>query len=86
MPAGVFNIVTGDAATIVGACTAAPRVRVLSFIGSTEIGRLLYRQSADSVKRLVLELGGHAPFLVFADADLYQALAAASRVVSRHVV
>ena len=49
-------------------------MRVLSFTGSTEVGRLLYRQSADSVKRLVLELGGHAPFLVFADADLDRAV------------
>jgi aspartate-semialdehyde dehydrogenase len=73
-PAGVFNVVTGDAATVVGAWTADPRVRVLSFTGSTEVGRLLYRQSAASVKRLVLELGGHAPFLVFADADLDRAV------------
>jgi aspartate-semialdehyde dehydrogenase len=50
------------------------RVRALSFTGSTEIGKLLYRQSADTVKRLVLELGGHAPFLVFAEADLDQAV------------
>ena len=69
-PAGLFNVVTGDAPEIVGAWTADARVRALSFTGSTEIGRLLYRQSADTVKRLVLELGGHAPFLVFADADL----------------
>jgi aspartate-semialdehyde dehydrogenase len=74
MPAGVFNVVTGDAATVVGAWTADSRVRVLSFTGSTEVGRLLYRQSADSVKRLVLELGGHAPFLVFADANLDRAM------------
>ena len=73
-PPGVFNVVTGDAATIVPAWTADPRVRVLSFTGSTEVGRLLYRQSADTVKRLVLELGGHAPFLVFADADLDRAV------------
>ena len=52
-------------------------MRVLSFTGSTEVGRLLYRQSADTVKRLVLELGGHAPFLVFADADLDRAVAEA---------
>ena len=77
IPAGVFNVVTGDAPTIVPAWTADPRVRVLSFTGSTEIGRLLYRQSADTVKRLVLELGGHAPFLVFADADLDRAVAEA---------
>jgi aspartate-semialdehyde dehydrogenase len=74
-PAGVFNVVTGDAATIVSAWTGDARVRVLSFTGSTEIGRLLYRRSADTVKRLVLELGGHAPFLVFADADLDRAVA-----------
>ena len=76
-PAGVFNVVTGDAATIVPAWTEDARVRVLSFTGSTEIGRLLYRQSAATVKRLVLELGGHAPFLVFADADLDRAVAEA---------
>jgi aspartate-semialdehyde dehydrogenase len=74
LPAGVFNVVTGDAPTIVPVWTDDPRVRVLSFTGSTEIGRLLYRRSADTVKRLVLELGGHAPFLVFADADLDRAV------------
>jgi aspartate-semialdehyde dehydrogenase len=74
IPAGVFNVVTGDAPTIVPAWTEDPRVRVLSFTGSTEVGRLLYRQSAETVKRLVLELGGHAPFLVFADADLDRAV------------
>lgn len=74
IPDGVFNIVTGHAAEIVGAWTADPRIRALSFTGSTEIGRLLFRQSADTVKRLVLELGGHAPFIVFADADLDRAV------------
>ncbi len=73
-PPGVFNVVPGDAPEIVGAWTKDTRVRALSFTGSTEIGRLLYRQSADTVKRLVLELGGHAPFIVFADADLEQAV------------
>ncbi|KPQ07119.1 MAG: aspartate-semialdehyde dehydrogenase DeoC [Rhodobacteraceae bacterium HLUCCA12] len=73
-PPGVFNVVPGDAPSIVGAWTRDTRVRALSFTGSTEIGRLLYRQSADTVKRLVLELGGHAPFIVFADADLEQAV------------
>ncbi|MBL4916896.1 NAD-dependent succinate-semialdehyde dehydrogenase [Szabonella alba] len=73
-PPGLFSVIPGDAPEIVGAWTADPRVRVLSFTGSTEIGRLLYRQSADTVKRLVLELGGHAPFIVFADADLDQAV------------
>src|SRR5690606_13402319 len=69
-PAGTFNVVTGDAAEIVGAWCADPRVRALSFTGSTRIGKQLYRQSADTVKRLVLELGGHAPFIAFADCDL----------------
>jgi aspartate-semialdehyde dehydrogenase len=74
MPAGVFNVVTGHAPTIVDAWTQDPRVRALSFTGSTEVGKLLYRQSADTIKRLVLELGGHAPFLVFADADIDKAI------------
>ena len=74
LPAGVFNVVTGDAPEIVGAWMEDTRVRALSFTGSTEIGKLLYRQGADTVKRLVLELGGHAPFLVFADADLERAV------------
>lgn len=74
MPAGVFNVVTGKSAEVVGAWTADKRVRVLSFTGSTEIGRLLIRQSADTVKRVVMELGGLAPFIVFADADLDQAV------------
>lgn len=76
-PPGLFNVIPGDAAEIVGAWCAAPRVRALSFTGSTEIGRLIYRQSADTVKRLVLELGGHAPFLVFAEADQELAVAEA---------
>jgi succinate-semialdehyde dehydrogenase/glutarate-semialdehyde dehydrogenase len=70
VPAGVFNVVTGDAATIVGTLLKSPDVRKLSFTGSTEIGRLLMRQSADTVKRLSLELGGNAPLIVFDDADL----------------
>nr|WP_127144284.1 NAD-dependent succinate-semialdehyde dehydrogenase [Pelagibacterium montanilacus] len=77
MPAGAFNVVTGSAPTIVEPWMADPRVRVVSFTGSTEIGRLLYRQSATTVKRLVMELGGHAPFIVFADADLDQAVSEA---------
>jgi len=74
-PAGVFNVVTGVAPTIVEPWTKDARVRALSFTGSTEIGRLLYRQSADTVKKLVLELGGHAPVIVFADCDLDAAVA-----------
>lgn len=75
IPAGVFNVVTGHAPVVVGPWTKDVRVRALSFTGSTEVGRLLYRQSADTVKRLVLELGGHAPVLIFADADLDAAVA-----------
>ena len=75
LPAGVLNIVTGEAPEIVAPWTADARVRGLSFTGSTEVGRLLYRQSAETVKRLVLELGGHAPVIVFADADLDHAVA-----------
>lgn len=70
IPAGVFNVVTGRASAIVPAWTADARVRALSFTGSTQVGKLLYRDCADTIKRLVLELGGHAPFLVFDDADM----------------
>jgi aspartate-semialdehyde dehydrogenase len=74
LPAGVFNVVTGEAAEVVTPMTESPTVRVLSFTGSTEIGRLLYRQCAPTIKTLILELGGHAPFVVFADADLDRAV------------
>lgn len=70
IPAGVFNVVTGDAATVVKPWTEDHRVRALSFTGSTPVGKLLYRQSADTVKRLVMELGGHAPVIVFKNCDL----------------
>ena len=73
-PAGVLNVAVGEPAPIVGAWTSDTRVRALSFTGSTEIGRLLYGQCAPSIKRLSLELGGHAPFIVFADADLDRAV------------
>ncbi len=74
VPAGVFNVLTGKAATIVEPWTADSRVRALSFTGSTEIGRLLCRQSADTVKRLVMELGGHAPVIVFRNTDMDTAI------------
>jgi succinate-semialdehyde dehydrogenase/glutarate-semialdehyde dehydrogenase len=70
IPAGVVNVVTGSSAAIGGELTGSPIVRKLSFTGSTEIGKLLMRQCADTVKRLSLELGGNAPFIVFDDADL----------------
>jgi succinate-semialdehyde dehydrogenase / glutarate-semialdehyde dehydrogenase len=70
VPAGVFSVVTGDARAIGGEMTSNPTVRKLSFTGSTEVGRLLMQQSAATVKKLSLELGGNAPFIVFDDADL----------------
>jgi len=70
VPPGVFSVVTGKASAIGGEMTANPTVRKLSFTGSTEVGRLLFRQSADTIKKLSLELGGNAPFIVFDDADL----------------
>jgi aspartate-semialdehyde dehydrogenase len=77
LPAGVFNIITGKAATIVGRMCEDRRVRAMSFTGSTEIGRLIAAQSAPTMKRLVMELGGHAPLIVFADADLDKAVSIA---------
>ena len=70
IPAGIFSVVTGDAVAIGGELTANDTVRKLSFTGSTNIGRLLMRQCADTVKKVSLELGGNAPFIVFDDADL----------------
>jgi succinate-semialdehyde dehydrogenase/glutarate-semialdehyde dehydrogenase len=73
IPEGVINIVTGSAeqAPVIGRVLCeSPVVRHLSFTGSTEVGRILLRQCADTVKRVALELGGNAPFIVFDDADL----------------
>jgi succinate-semialdehyde dehydrogenase/glutarate-semialdehyde dehydrogenase len=73
VPKGVFNVVTGDgpsAPAIGGELCANPIVRKLTFTGSTEVGRILMRQCADTIKKLSLELGGNAPFIVFDDADL----------------
>jgi len=69
-PKGVLNIVTGDPAPIGQELCASPTVRKVTFTGSTEVGRILMRQSADTIKKLSLELGGNAPFIVFDDADL----------------
>jgi len=77
IPPGVFNVVTGEPVPIGGELTANPSVRKLSFTGSTQVGRLLMRQCADTVKKLSLELGGNAPFIVFDDADLDAAVAGA---------
>ncbi|WP_027779976.1 NAD-dependent succinate-semialdehyde dehydrogenase [Paraburkholderia caledonica] len=70
IPPGVFNVVSGDAVAIGGALTESGVVRKLSFTGSTRVGKLLAKQSADTLKKLSLELGGNAPFIVFDDADL----------------
>lgn len=70
VPAGVFNVVTGSARAIAGELTANPVVAKISFTGSTEIGAELMRDSAATIKKLSLELGGNAPFLVFDDADV----------------
>jgi succinate-semialdehyde dehydrogenase/glutarate-semialdehyde dehydrogenase len=77
IPPGVFNVVTGDAAAIGGEFTGNPRVRKLSFTGSTAVGKLLMSQCAGTVKKVALELGGNAPFLVLDDADLDAAVAGA---------
>ena len=74
MPKGVFNIVTGSASKIGGELTANKTVRKLSFTGSTDVGKLLLKQCADTVKRVSMELGGHAPFIVFDDADVDEAV------------
>lgn len=70
IPAGVFNIVSGDAPAIGGALQASGAVRKLSFTGSTRTGKLLMRQAAETLKKVSLELGGNAPFIVFDDADI----------------
>ena len=75
LPKGVLSVVTGDAATIGGVLTASPLIRKLSFTGSTPVGRLLAEQCAPTLKRVSMELGGAAPLIVFADADLDLAVA-----------
>ncbi len=70
VPAGVLNVVHGAPELVGGVLTSSPRVRALSFTGSTEVGKLLLAQSAATVKKVALELGGNAPLIVFDDADL----------------
>jgi succinate-semialdehyde dehydrogenase/glutarate-semialdehyde dehydrogenase len=82
IPKGVFNVLTGSAKAIGGEMTSNPTVRKITFTGSTEVGRVLMRQSADTVKKLGLELGGNAPFIVFDDADLDAA--AAGAIISKY--
>jgi succinate-semialdehyde dehydrogenase/glutarate-semialdehyde dehydrogenase len=73
VPKGVANLVNGSASEVVGAMMASPVVRKITFTGSTEVGKDLVRQAADTMKKVSMELGGHAPFLVFEDADLEKA-------------
>ena len=77
MPRGVFNVITGKASVIGKELTGNALVRMLTFTGSTEIGRVLMAQCAPTIKKLGLELGGNAPFIVFDDADLDRAVAGA---------
>ena len=77
VPKGVFSVVTGKASAIGGVMTASPIVRKLTFTGSTPVGKLLMAQCAGTIKKLSLELGGNAPFIVFDDADVDAAVAGA---------
>ncbi|EHK9049095.1 NAD-dependent succinate-semialdehyde dehydrogenase [Vibrio vulnificus] len=70
LPKGLFNVITGDARAIGGVFTSDKRVRKVSFTGSTNVGKILMNQSASTIKKLALELGGNAPFIVFEDADI----------------
>ncbi len=76
-PDGVFNVITGSASEIGKELTSNPIVRKISFTGSTEVGKILLEQSASTVKKVSMELGGHAPFIVFEDADMDEAVAGA---------
>ncbi|MEX0697391.1 MAG: NAD-dependent succinate-semialdehyde dehydrogenase [Dongiaceae bacterium] len=78
MPPGVFNVITGKASAIGEELTTSPLVRCIAFTGSTEVGKLLMRQSASTVKKVALELGGNAPFIVFDDADIDAAVEGAT--------
>ena len=69
-PPGTINVITGDAIAIGGVLTSHPKVRLVGFTGSTEVGKILMRQAAGTVKKVALELGGNAPFIVFDDADI----------------
>jgi len=77
IPAGVINMVTGDAGVIGDLLATHPLIRKVSFTGSTEVGKMLMAKAAGSMKRVSMELGGNAPFIVFDDADLDQAVAGA---------
>jgi succinate-semialdehyde dehydrogenase/glutarate-semialdehyde dehydrogenase len=74
LPAGVLNVICGNAEKIGKALTASPKVRMLTFTGSTKVGKLLMQECANTVKKVSLELGGNAPFIVFEDADIDNAV------------
>jgi succinate-semialdehyde dehydrogenase/glutarate-semialdehyde dehydrogenase len=80
LPAGVFNVVTGEPAAIGQALLSDARVRKMSFTGSTDVGRILARGSAEHIKRISLELGGNAPVMLFDDCDIDEALDAVARL------
>jgi len=82
VPAGVFSVITGDSRAIGGELTRHPGVRKLTFTGSTEVGRILAAQCAPTLKKMSLELGGNAPFIVFDDADLDEAVKGA--IISKY--
>src|SRR4029077_84016 len=84
VPPGVFSVLTGNPREIGGEMTANPDVRKLTFTGSTAVGRTLMRQSAETIKKLSLELGGNAPFIVFNDADVDAAVVGAIASKYRH--
>ncbi|MCZ8184617.1 MAG: NAD-dependent succinate-semialdehyde dehydrogenase [Beijerinckiaceae bacterium] len=84
IPAGVVNIVTGDAPAIGAELTSNPLVRKITFTGSTPVGKLLAQQSAGTMKRISMELGGNAPFIVFDDADLDRAVQGALQAKYRN--
>ncbi|MCZ8376193.1 MAG: NAD-dependent succinate-semialdehyde dehydrogenase [Beijerinckiaceae bacterium] len=84
IPAGVVNIVTGDAPAIGAELTSNPLVRKITFTGSTPVGKLLAQQSAGTMKRISMELGGNAPFIVFDDADLERAVQGALQAKYRN--
>ena len=77
IPAGVFNVITGKSRELGAELTSSPIIRKLSFTGSTEVGRVLMEQCSPTLKKLSMELGGNAPFIVFDDADLDAAVAGA---------
>ena len=85
IPKGVFNVVTGSSGAIGGEMTSNPIVRKLTFTGSTEIGKLLMEQCAATVKKVSMELGGHAPFIVFDDADMDAAIEGAMQSKYRNM-